>query len=105
MLDRPTYSDKTLNLEFNYKMEEGQRLAWQEMAWNSPVVKACWAQWVLLEFRNRLLKMTIKELDGTEDSKRIMIPPNKHLHGTKTVVKLGKRFYCVNCQVDLKEWC
>ena len=117
-LVRDQEMDPDLSLTISW--EKGQRPSWQEVARYSSTVKAFWYQWDSLVLRDGLLKRVIKSLDGVEDRLQLVIPGSRrvevmkevhdgvtggHMGVARTVAKLRERYYWVNCQADVKDWC
>ena len=99
----------------------GQRPTWNQIAYSIPSLKVYWAQWdsIIID-DDGLLKRVLKNEDGTEGRKQLLIPKKRvaevlgelhdkaaggHLGVKKTLGKVRERFYWANLKVDVADWC
>uniref|UniRef100_W8B595 RNA-directed DNA polymerase n=1 Tax=Ceratitis capitata TaxID=7213 RepID=W8B595_CERCA len=100
-------------------LEVNRRPSKEQMAAESPIAKAYWAQWNSLELISGCLHRVWENEDGQCSRKLIVVPKLRipdvlkefhngpsggHLGITKTLEKIKQRFYWVGCRQSVAEW-
>ena len=96
------------------------RPRWEDVAPQSEITKAYWAQWNSLKLLDGVLYRLWENASGDKITKQLVIPKNLrssvlhllhnlptsgHMGVAKTVGRIKERFYWVNVHKDVQNWC
>ena len=111
--------DPSLKVIIQFKEASALRPMWEDVSPYDRTVKALWAQWNQLEFRNQVLCRRWEEGSGTRIKYQIILPRNlqeialqaHHNHTTashrgvnKTLGALRTRYYWPGLTAQVKKW-
>ena len=112
-------ADPSLKVIIQFKEASAARPSWKEVSSYDRTVKALWAQWTQLEFRDRVLCRRWEEESGTRTMYQIILPRNlqetaleaHHNHTTashrgvnKTLGAIRARYYWPGLTFQVKKW-
>ena len=112
-------ADPSLKVIIQFKEASAARPSWKEVSSYDRTVKALWAQWTQLEFRDRVLCRRWEEESGTRTMYQSILPRNlqetaleaHHNHTTashrgvnKTLGAIRARYYWPGLTSQVKKW-
>ena len=110
--------DPSLKVIIQFKEASAARPSWKDMSSYDSTVKALWAQWTQLIFRDRVLCRGWEEESGTRTMYQIILPrilqetalEAHHNHTTasdrvnKTPGEIGAQYYWLGLTSEVKKW-
>ena len=112
--------DPDLRVVIGLKEAAEKRPQWESLSFQSPMVKAYWAQWDRLQLRDGALYRRWESETGDEVRWQLLVPSSMkaevftqlhdgktagHLGVNKTIERVKERFYWLGCSRDAKDWC